>query len=298
MRSATVLVALLVYLSTAAAQEAEPVSPAESEIRAVGAAYVEAYNAGDAEALAAFWSPEAVYVDRLTGEQLIGRDALAEQFRAMFAEASGAKLAVDVESIQFVSPNVAVESGVSRYLIEGVAPEEVSYSAVYVRRDGKWLLDRVTDESLPEPEPSNYEKLQVLEWLVGSWIDQDETVSVATECQWTKNRNFLTQQFAVTGPAGVELSGMQIIGWDAAAEKIRSWTFDSSGGFAAAVWLHQDDAWYVQQQGVLQDGGEAAATQIYRPVDESSFTFESVNRTMDGRMLPNVEEVLVVRQAP
>ena len=28
-------------------------------------------------------------------------------------------------------------------------PENIPYSAVYVKRDGAWLLDRVTEENLP-----------------------------------------------------------------------------------------------------------------------------------------------------
>ena len=46
----------------------------EAAIRKSDDAYVEAYNKHDAKALAALWSPEAVYVDPETGEQAVGRE--------------------------------------------------------------------------------------------------------------------------------------------------------------------------------------------------------------------------------
>ena len=112
-----------------------------------GTEYVEAFNKRDARTLASYWSPEAVYVNRISGEQVVGREAIAAQFKSLFDSATNLKLAVNVESIQFVSPNVAVEHGTAKFLSPDAEPEETEYSAVYVRRDGKWLLDRVTDEA-------------------------------------------------------------------------------------------------------------------------------------------------------
>jgi ketosteroid isomerase-like protein len=48
----------------------------EAAIRKNDAAYVEAYNKNDAKAVAALWSPEAVYVDPETGEESVGRDQI------------------------------------------------------------------------------------------------------------------------------------------------------------------------------------------------------------------------------
>ena len=89
---------------------------------------------------------------------------------------------------------------------------------------------------------------------------------------------------------------MQIIGWDAAAKQIRSWTFDSDGGFSEGQWTHKDDRWFVQKKGVLDDGGRATAVNILRRIDDNTFTIQSVSRTIDGELLPNIDEVRVVRQ--
>ena len=46
----------------------------EATIRKAVESYVAAFNQQDAKALAAIWSPEAVYTNPLSGEQVVGRD--------------------------------------------------------------------------------------------------------------------------------------------------------------------------------------------------------------------------------
>jgi uncharacterized protein (TIGR02246 family) len=267
----------------------------EAAIRAGVEAYVKAFNERNAEALAAFWSPEAVYTNRLSGEQMVGREAIAKQFKELFESQGEMKLDISAKSIQFVSPNVALEHGTTKLLRPDADPESIEYSAVYVRRDGKFLLDRVTDEAM-QAARSNYEQLKGLEWFVGSWVDQDENIRIVTDCNWTKNKNFMTRKFTVSAADKVELSGMQIIGWDAASKQIRSWTFDSDGGFARGVWTKSADLWYVHKNGTTADGMTTTAINHVTPVDGNTFSFQSTQRTLAGQLLPNINEVLVARQ--
>ena len=213
-------------------QQSSETSPDEAAIRKVVAGYVQAFNKHDAEALANYWSPEAVYLNRMTGEEVVGRAAIAQQFTALFKAQPEVKLVANTDAVKFISPNVAVEYGTSQVLIPPkVEPEVGDYSAVYTKREGQWLLDRVTDEAKEDAIPSHYEQLKVLEWMVGRWVDQTENANVETECKWTKNQNFLVRSFKVTVVDRVDMAGMQMIGWDPAAKKIRSWTFDSDGSF-------------------------------------------------------------------
>jgi uncharacterized protein (TIGR02246 family) len=271
----------------------------EAEIRANAEAYVEAYNKRDAKAVAAMWSPDAVYMDPSSGDAAVGREEIEKVFTDILANLGTAALQVEVNSVEFVSPNVAIENGTARVVRPNEEPEVSYYSAVNIKRDGKWLLDRVSEEeppAPPEPPPSHYEQLQELEWMIGSWIDQDEDATVQTDCQWTKNRNFINRSFAVVVGDQVDLAGMQIIGWDPAAKQIRSWIFDSDGGFADGKWTRMGDRWLIKQTGTLPDGRESSAVNIITRVDDDSFTWQSVNREVSGDILPNVDEVLVVRK--
>lgn len=276
-------------------QATETSSADEAAVRETGTAYVAAFNKHDAEALAAFWSTDAVYTNRISGEKVVGRPAIAEQFKTLFAAQPELKLAVDVESVRLLSPNVAVENGTAKFAAAQGEAEEVSYGAVYIKREEKWLLDRVTDEA-PDVVPSNYEQLKVLEWLVGRWIDQDENVSIETDCHWAKNQNFLVRSYKVVAEDRIDMAGMQIIGWDASTKTIRSWTFDSDGGFADAEWTLKGDRWFVRNKGVLADGRKASMVNVMKPVDANSFTWQTVERTAGDELLPNISEVLIVRE--
>jgi hypothetical protein len=92
------------------------------------------------------------------------------------------------------------------------------------------------------------------------------------------------------------MSGMQIVGWDPAAKTIRSWTFDSDGSFAEATWTRKKDRWFIQNKGVLADGRKASMVNVIKLVGQNSFTWQTVERTAGGELLPNVDEVLIVRE--
>ena len=90
-------------------------------------------------------------------------------------------------------------------------------------------------------------------------------------------------------------AGVQIVGWDPAAKQIRSWVFDSDGGFGEGKWTKKDQRWYIQATGTLPDGSKTSAVNIITYVDENTFTWQSVNREAGGEILPNVDEVVVGR---
>lgn len=267
----------------------------EAAIRQGAASYVEAFNRHDPQALANHWSPDAVYLNRTTGEEAVGRAAISQQFAALFKAQPQLKLKLTVTSVQFVSPNVAIEQGTATTLGPSAEPEETDYSAVNVKRDGKWLLDRVTDKS-KEAIPSHYEQLKPLEWMVGSWTDSSDNAEVELDCNWTKNKNFLTRAFKISIDGHNDFSGMQVIGWDPAAKTIRSWTFDSNGTFAEATWENRGGRWYIHNRGVLPDGRTATMVNVMKLVDENSFTWQTVDRTAAGELLPNIDEIVVVRR--
>ncbi len=207
-----------------------------------------------------------------------------------------------MSGIKFLSPNVAVESGTAYIIRPKEKPDESTYSALFVKREGKWLLDRVSEEETAAPSPppqTGYEHLKELEWMIGSWVDNDEDdrATIQTDCAWTKNKNFMTRSFAVVVRDQVNMAGMQIIGWDPVAKQIRSWVFDSDGGFAEGKWKRKGDHWVIQQTGTLPDGRKSSAVNIIKKIDNDSFTWQTVQRSVDGDLLPDVEEITIVRKS-
>jgi len=267
-----------------------------AKIEAAIQSYVAAFNAKDVAKLTAHWSPEGVYTSRTTGEQAVGRAAMSESFKKIFENESVPKLAVATDSIELISPSVALERGTATVTHSEGNVVETDYSVVYVKRDGAWLIDRVTEAEMVIEE-SHYDELKVLEWLVGDWAQEGDGFRIEFSCQWTTKQNFISRKFKVYGePDEVESSGLQIIGWDAKSKTIRSWLFDSDGGVVTGTWNKRDDGWSVQSVGTLADGGSGSFTSIFRPLDDGSFSWEKINRVVDGELLPNIDEIVVQRK--
>src|SRR5215471_6126836 len=53
--------------------------------------FIAAFNKGDARAVAAFWTPDATYVDQ-AGREYKGREAIQQLYEKVFAARKGAKL--------------------------------------------------------------------------------------------------------------------------------------------------------------------------------------------------------------
>lgn len=294
MRSIFVVMTALVSFQLAAAEDTAQTSADEKAIRRAVQSYVAAFNAGDAKALAAHWSQDGVYTNRTTGQQFSGREAIEAEFEILFSHGQSARLDVSLESIRFVTPDVAVEEGTAYVVESGQLPSPSRYTAIYVKRDGEWRLDSVRETAMPAT-PSHYEYLSDLEWMIGDWIDQDENATIQTTCQWTANRNFMTRSFAVSVQDRIELRGTQVIGWDPVAQQVRSWVFDTDGGFGEGAWSREGNRWIIKTNSTLQGGRKASTVNIITFVDDDTFTWQSIGREVDGELLPNIDEVTVVR---
>ena len=283
----------------AAAQDATTDSKAEgnddsAKIKLAVQSYVTAYNARNVEKLVGHWSPDGVYTSRTSGDQVVGRDAMTKEFTTIFQGDNAPKLAVTTDSIEFISPNVAVERGAATITYAEDDVVQTNYSVVYVKRDGAWLIDRVTEDEIVV-QVSNYEHLKKLEWLIGVWNDEGDG-TIELDCGWTRGQNFINRTYKVFSDDQVESSGMQIIGWDPVNNQIRSWLFDSDGGFVSGTWTQRDDKWIVQSIATLADGGQGSYTSILRPMDDGSYAWKKINQVVDGELLPNLDEIIFQRK--
>ena len=288
-----VIVPCLVGLMARAAPAAEP-SPDEKAIRAAIQSYVDAFNKRDAGAVASHWTETGEFITP-GGSELKGREAIQQEFESYFAEGQEAKIEIADTRIRFLSPGVAVEEGTALVLRPDEAPAESAYVAVHVKTSDGWKMDSIREHAQVQPQ-SHYDQLKQLEWMIGEWVDADDEVTIETSCRWTKNNNFILRSFRVYAEDRIDLEGTQIIGWDPAANTIRSWMFDSEGGFAVGAWTRDGDRWTVRMLQVLANGARASAINVMTYLDDDTYTIRSTSREVDGEMMPSIPETRVVRK--
>jgi hypothetical protein len=107
----------------------------------------------------------------------------------------------------------------------------------------------------------------------------------------------LTYSFSAAVSDTDPLEGTQVIGWDPVSGVIRSWLFDSDGGFGDGVWTRDGNRWIVAFRQTLPDGRQGKATNVYTVVDQNTLRWDSTQRTVDGEPLPDVAAVTIVRKA-
>jgi hypothetical protein len=152
-------------------------------------------------------------------------------------------------------------------------------------------------ENQEEASAERQSPLDTLDWLVGDWMHEDDSRSIEFNCHFTKNGAFLVRSFRIVNDNDVSLSGMQVIAWDPANESIRSWTFDSDGGFGEDNWTQSGNRYTIRAKYTLPDGGIASALNVFTYVDENTCTWKSVSREIDGELQPDTDEVVLVRKS-
>jgi len=255
--------------------------------------YEEAYNKGDAKTLAGFYSDDVDYIDQ-DGAEVKGRDAMEKLLADNFQHNSGVKLAITTEEIKQLTPDVKVTRGTATVTQAKGTAESTRYTAVRVRKGDHWEISQLNErEAAP---PNAYSQLAVLRWLVGIWQDKGGDQTVETKINWAGDKNFLVRTFKLRG-AESETDGWEIIGWDPIQHKIRSWIFDSNGGFGEATWATDGDDWLVRASNVLPDGSRSTAENVLTKVDDNKFTWGSQNRTLNGEPQPSLDKIEVQRVA-
>ena len=192
----------------------------EAAIRANVAAFQKAYNSGDAKAIAALFTSDGQIEDK-EGNVSEGREAIAKTFRNVFEATPDKQIEVFIESIRFIGADLAVEKGITKESdVPGEAPDYDRYTAVHVKKDGKWLMALARDEE--GPVGSANEQLRPLAFLIGEWVDDGGSTVVRSSGRWSKDQSFLLQEFKVTVNGKETMNISQRIGWDPLTKRIRS----------------------------------------------------------------------------
>jgi len=267
-----------------------------AELATLVATFVRAFEAGDARALAATFTEDATVADDSGTTR--GREAIEARFAAYLADNPKARIQVQPESLRLITPDVAVEDG--RAVITPAAGSgrraSSKYTVVYVRRDGRWLHSSLRDFDDVEPPPSD--RLRDIEWLVGDWVNESQDAVVLSTVKWSDDRNYLLRDFTVQVAGRPAIKGTQRIGWDPSLKQIRSWVFDSEGGFNEGYWSRSGDRWMIKSHGVHHDGKAVSATQTITRLGRDALRWASSDRTRGDDHLPSGDEFTMVRRPP
>ncbi|SIO65802.1 conserved hypothetical protein [Singulisphaera sp. GP187] len=280
-------------------QAVTAVPSGEVELRNQLKALYHAYNQADAKAVSARFTDDAALIDQDGGE-VRGRDAIGRHYADAFDNGPTCKIAGEVDTVRFLTPDVA--SVLGHFQLEdeaGAALSTGQYSLIAVRKGGEWRLAELRDGSTTTAESADKEEpLRELEWLVGDWVDEGEDGKIVTTVRWDEDQKFLVRKYSVQIGGAPARSGTQWIGWDPQAKQIRSWVFDSEGGFGQGQWTRSGDSWIIKAGGVTGDGLTTSATQVLESVNKDAIKFQSIDRIVGTELLPDIDEVLLVRKPP
>ena len=280
--------------SVSHAQTTAENSREKTAVMSIDRAFEAAYAKGDTKAIADFFTEDAHYTSD-DGRTFDGRTAIEDNIRAALAKNNAAKLAIVLDSVRLLAPDVLLERGSTTVTAKDGETNGALYTAVYVKKDGKWKISQLVET--PQPYLTAHDQLSELGWLVGDWEDADkgDNLTVRSQYSWARGGNFLTRNVTVKRGAETILEGWQIIGWDPIEGCIRSWTFDDEGGFSEGRWTREGNRWLQRETGLTPDGNRTAADNTFSKLSNERFTWESNNRTLDGLPQPGIGRIEIDR---
>lgn len=263
----------------------------EAAVRKTAAAFVAAFNRGDARAVAAFWTENGEYVGP-EGNSFRGRAAIEKAYAEFFRKNPKPNLELRIDSIRLLGARSALEEGMLRLRRAGDTESgESRYSVLHVRDEDGWRMALVREWV---PDESERNALESIAWLVGEWSAQGKAGKLVTRYAWDESKTFLRCRYTLKQGDKTSSTGMQIIARDPAGG-LRSWLFDSSGTYGESAWSRDGNRWLIEARGTLPDGTVMTAVNILVPLGKDSFTWQSVERKAGETPLPDQPPVKVTR---
>ena len=291
----------VVALSRAPAREQAPKASAgredvgketpEAAVRKTAAAFVAAFNKGDARAVAAFWTAEGEYVGP-EGNTVRGRAAIEKAYAEFFKKNPKPNLEVRIDTVRLLGARSALEEGTLRLRRPGDKEAgESRYSVLHVREADGWRMALVREWV---PDDSERNALEDVAWLIGEWSAKGKDTELEARYAWDENKTFLRCRYTLKEGGKTTSSGTQIIARNPAGG-LRSWLFDRSGTYGESAWSQDGNRWLIEASGTLPDGTVTTAVNILVPLGKDAFTWQSVERKAGETPLPDLPPVKVTR---
>lgn len=261
-------------------------------IRVQASDFAKAFAKGNAHLLSNMWTKDGKFIDE-NGKQWNGRNEIENLYRQFFKQYGGQPIDVSIESIIFPAENIAIEEGVTR-LTKFPTGTMSRYTAVHKKENGQWQMLSVTETPCSAPIPVN--NLNDLSWLIGNWVAQNEKGKLNIKADWTDNKSFIHCTYQTIMSDGKKNIEEQYIGWNPAVHKIVSWNFDANGGFGRGYWNGDGKSWNIRAMGVGPEGQLSRASYIFSMVNNDKFTWQSKNRSVLNKPLPDTATIEFVRE--
>lgn len=280
-----------------AGQTVQPAAMPKCEEPAQAAeALMAAFNRGSASDVAALFLPNAELTDD-AGNVYKGRKEIETILTAFFEKFPGAQIRQKIKSNRQIASSIEIQDGEQTIVTkDGKEKSENEITAVLVRVEGGWAYATL-QQSPKDEEPSLHDRLEPLSWLVGDWLDEDPEANMAFSCRWSDDNNFLLVNYESRIRGKSEIKSTQRIGWDPLTERVRSWVFDSDGGYGEGHWTMVDKSWIIKSTAVMPDAQTGSATIVLEPVARDKFVMKGLDRVLGDGTQPDFQ-VTIVRKPP
>jgi len=289
----------LLTLSTAVHGESPPVrelppAPATAAgiiaaLREAAVAYAQAFNAGDEKALADQWTLGAELDE--AGESLKGRDAIVAAVMRLRSLAPQAQLAAEVTDVQPLGEGVARVQGTLAFTRQpGEEPVVSRFDSLRVLEAGRW---RIAESRVV---PSARAALADLAWLLGQWQSRDAKTGTTVDATYEKvlGGHAILGRVKTVKKDGTTVDAIDVIQADRRTGRVRSWTLDSTGSHAEGEFVTDGTAFnrhLVAAPGAPGVGDRSEWVQVLSPLGPDLLLWHSIERTLDGRPLPDDDPI-------
>lgn len=230
-----------------------------------------------------------------TGRVFVGLEEINRVNAELVASFPGLTLAYRPELTRSLGATVAIVDGV-RSTSRGDPPEVETgrFTALFAREGETWKLVSLREFADAAAAPPG-EKLAALDWMIGEWVDESSDSEIRLSCRRSDDGAYLLRDFTVLVAGKVKVQSTQRLAWDPILRQIRSWNFDSDGGFGEGLWIKDGDRWIVRTSSVLADGRTASAVHVLTPQGKDKVQWQSSVRIVGDALEPDLEAVMVRR---
>lgn len=267
-----------------AQQSKAPEESAEASIKKAAEGYGAALKSGDIKQAATFWAADAEFTDS-EGNVLRGRDEIAKRLTESLDDLKTGKSVIHIQTFRVLTPDVVTTDGAIEFTPAEGAMESDKFSAVWMRKDGRWVIASARD--LPESDDDiGARSVNTLKWLQGNWSAEQGESKITLSVKPELDGKFHLMRYEIKS-AKDAMTIVQLVGWDPIDAAVRSWTFDSKGGYGEGVWNRQDSSWINETLGVLPTGQITSALNHVEVQDPDTFLWHATNREVEGQPIPD-----------